>query len=87
MPSDAGIVPCVVFAYKRPNKMERILAALQTQDIDRLIVFVDGPWSALLRRGICQNPNYWCRDNWPEPVSAPAPWPTWSPSAMPWRIV
>ena len=43
MPSDAGIVPCVVFAYKRPNKMERILAALQTQDIDRLIVFVDGP--------------------------------------------
>jgi len=43
MPSDAGIVPCVVFAYKRPNKTERVLAALKTQEIDRLVVFVDGP--------------------------------------------
>ncbi len=38
-----NILPCVVFAFNRPDKLERVLAALKTQDIDRLIVFVDGP--------------------------------------------
>jgi len=36
-------VPCVVFAFNRPEEFERVLAALKTQDIDHLIVFVDGP--------------------------------------------
>ena len=38
-----NIAPCVIFAFNRPYKLERVLAALRTQDIDRLIVFVDGP--------------------------------------------
>jgi GT2 family glycosyltransferase len=37
------VVPCVVFAFNRPDTLERVLAALRGQDIDRLIVFVDGP--------------------------------------------
>lgn len=43
MHANANIVPCAVFAFNRPDKLERVLAALRTQDIDRLIVFVDGP--------------------------------------------
>lgn len=35
--------PVVLFAFNRPDKLERVLAALRTQDIDHLIVFVDGP--------------------------------------------
>jgi len=35
--------PVVLFAFNRPDKLERVLAALKTQDIERLIVFVDGP--------------------------------------------
>jgi hypothetical protein len=37
------LVPCTVFAFNRPEKLERVLAALKTQGIDALIVFVDGP--------------------------------------------
>lgn len=37
------IIPCVVFAFNRPTKLTRVLNALQGQDVDRLIVFVDGP--------------------------------------------
>jgi hypothetical protein len=37
------MVPCVVFAFNRPAKLTRVLNALQGQDVDRLIVFVDGP--------------------------------------------
>ena len=37
------IVPCVVFAFNRPEKLQGILEALRPQNIDRLIVFVDGP--------------------------------------------
>lgn len=36
-------VPCVVFAFNRPDKLQRILSALKSQDIERLILFVDGP--------------------------------------------
>jgi len=36
-------VPCVVFAFNRPDKLKRILDALRIQEIDRLIIFVDGP--------------------------------------------
>jgi hypothetical protein len=37
------MTPCVVFAFNRPDKLQRILSALKTQGIDHLIVFVDGP--------------------------------------------
>jgi hypothetical protein len=37
------MTPCVVFAFNRPDKLQRVLSALKTQEIDRLIVFVDGP--------------------------------------------
>jgi hypothetical protein len=37
------IVPCVVLAFNRPDKLQRILEALRPQNLDRLIVFVDGP--------------------------------------------
>ncbi len=43
MCANTNIVPCVVFALNRPDKLERVLAALKAQDIERLIVFVDGP--------------------------------------------
>ncbi len=36
-------VPCVVFAFNRPAKLKRILAALQRQKVGRLVIFVDGP--------------------------------------------
>jgi len=36
-------MPCVVFAFNRPDKLRRILAGLKGQNIDQLIVFVDGP--------------------------------------------
>jgi hypothetical protein len=36
-------LPVVVFAFNRPRKLSRILQALRTQSIDRLIIFVDGP--------------------------------------------
>jgi len=43
MCTNENTVPCVVFAFNRPDKLQRVLSALRTQDIDRLIVFVDGP--------------------------------------------
>lgn len=36
-------IPVVVFAYNRPEKLKRVLAALKHQNIDRLMIFVDGP--------------------------------------------
>jgi hypothetical protein len=36
-------LPVVVFAFNRPDKLRRILAALSQQNIDRLLVFIDGP--------------------------------------------
>ena len=36
-------VPCVVFAFNRPDKLQSVFSALKTQDIERLIVFLDGP--------------------------------------------
>jgi len=38
-----GIIPCVVFGFNRPAKLARVFNALQKQDVDRLIAFVDGP--------------------------------------------
>lgn len=43
MPIDRTAVPCAVFAFNRPDKLQLILEALRTQNIDRLILFVDGP--------------------------------------------
>jgi len=43
MCANENIVPCALFAFNRPDKLERVLLALKPQDIDRLIVFVDGP--------------------------------------------
>ena len=35
--------PCVIFAFNRPDKLTRVLRALKEQDVERLILFVDGP--------------------------------------------
>jgi len=35
------IVPCVVFAFNRPEKLQRILEALRPQNIDRLIALTE----------------------------------------------
>jgi hypothetical protein len=43
MSNHRDMTPCVVFAFNRPDKLQRILSALKTQEIERLIVFVDGP--------------------------------------------
>ncbi|MCX5998426.1 MAG: hypothetical protein NTU41_02245 [Chloroflexi bacterium] len=37
------ITPCAVFAFNRPEKLQQVLSALRPQNLDRLIVFVDGP--------------------------------------------
>jgi hypothetical protein len=36
-------LPCVIFAFNRPDKLKRVLEALRPQGIERLVVFVDGP--------------------------------------------
>jgi hypothetical protein len=36
-------VPCVLFAFNRPDKFTRIVSAIRTQDVDHVIVFIDGP--------------------------------------------
>ncbi len=38
-----SIIPVAVFGFNRPDKLERVLNALRTQSVDRLIIFVDGP--------------------------------------------
>jgi glycosyltransferase involved in cell wall biosynthesis len=35
-------IPCVIFAYNRPDKLKRLLKALELQGIEKLIVFIDG---------------------------------------------
>jgi glycosyltransferase involved in cell wall biosynthesis len=35
--------PVVVFAFNRPDKLRRVLTALQNQGLTRLLVYVDGP--------------------------------------------
>jgi hypothetical protein len=35
--------PCVIFAFNRPQKLGRVLHALKIQDVNRLVIFVDGP--------------------------------------------
>lgn len=42
-PTGNAPLPCVVFAFNRPDKLQQVLSALRAQDIDRLVVFVDGP--------------------------------------------
>jgi hypothetical protein len=37
------LIPCVVFAFNRPDQLGRVLEALRPQKIDALIVYVDGP--------------------------------------------
>jgi hypothetical protein len=39
------LLPVVVFAFNRPQKLRRIFDALRQQNIDRLVVFIDGPRS------------------------------------------
>ena len=36
-------LPCVVFAFNRPRKLNRVLKSLKNQHLDQLILFVDGP--------------------------------------------
>jgi hypothetical protein len=38
-----GKVPCVLFAYDRPDTFIQVVSALRTQDVDHVIVFIDGP--------------------------------------------
>ena len=49
--------PVVVFAFNRPDKLRRVLAALQDQGVPRLLVYVDGPRGNADRRGVqtCQD--------------------------------
>ncbi len=37
------MVPCVLFAYNRPDKFARVVSAMRTQNVDRIVVFIDGP--------------------------------------------
>ena len=43
MTSDFDLIPCVIFAYNRPDKLLRVLSALKVQHVDNLIIFIDGP--------------------------------------------
>jgi hypothetical protein len=36
-------IPCVLFAYNRPDKFAQIVSAVKTQNVDHIIVFIDGP--------------------------------------------
>ena len=38
-----NVVPCVLFAYNRPDKFARVVSAMRTQNVDHIIVFIDGP--------------------------------------------
>ncbi|MFM8321704.1 MAG: hypothetical protein ACKOC5_12390 [Chloroflexota bacterium] len=40
---ETGALPVVVFGFNRPEKLRRVLHALRTQAVDRLVVFIDGP--------------------------------------------
>lgn len=40
------MLPCVIFAFNRPKKLRRVLKSLEHQNIDKLILFVDGPRNA-----------------------------------------
>lgn len=43
--NDSERVPCAVFAWKRPDHLQRVLEALRPQGVAHLIIFVDGPRS------------------------------------------
>lgn len=36
-------VPCVLFPYNRPDTFAQVVSALKTQNVDHILVFVDGP--------------------------------------------
>jgi len=36
-------VPCVIFGFNRPRTLKRVIRALSTQGIDKIIIFIDGP--------------------------------------------
>lgn len=42
LPGSAGIIPMVVFAYRRPDLLKQVLDALQREGIPLLIVYCDG---------------------------------------------
>src|SRR5512139_1479988 len=44
--------PVVVFAFNRPNKLRRVLAALKAEGLPRLVVYVDGPRGEADRPGV-----------------------------------
>lgn len=43
MDSKNMLIPCAVFAFNRPDRLREVLVALRDQNVERLIVFVDGP--------------------------------------------
>ncbi len=36
-------IPCVLFAFNRPDMFAQIVSAIRTQDVDHILVFIDGP--------------------------------------------
>jgi hypothetical protein len=46
------ILPVVVFAFNRPEKLRRVLAAVRQQNIDCLVIFTDGPRGQNDRAGV-----------------------------------
>jgi nucleoside-diphosphate-sugar epimerase len=36
-------VPCVLFAFNRPEAFAQVVSAVRAQDIDHILVFIDGP--------------------------------------------
>jgi glycosyltransferase involved in cell wall biosynthesis len=36
-------VPCVLFAFNRPETFAQVVSAVRTQDVDHILVFIDGP--------------------------------------------
>ncbi len=51
MSADPGL-PVVVFGFNRPHHFRRVLNALSRQDIERLLIFIDGPRSQADRSGV-----------------------------------
>jgi hypothetical protein len=37
------LLPVVIFAFNRPQKLRRVLEALRTQSIEQMVIFIDGP--------------------------------------------
>jgi len=43
MSIEKNFIPCIIFAFNRPDKLRLVIEALKPQKIDHLIIFIDGP--------------------------------------------